>query len=106
MAIKLTDLFARVPPKVETRARRARDQARPAVQDAMRAECRLVLRAAEETEQRRSGAQIPIEVSPGYPAVLKEIAFPDDIERIMLLGRHRLPPSTSSAMCLRSGWPG
>jgi len=91
MAIKLTDLFARVPPEVEARVRRARDQARPAVQDAMRAECRLVLRTAEETEQKRPGAQVPIEVAPGYPAVLKEIEFPDDIERIMLLGRYRVP---------------
>jgi hypothetical protein len=53
MAIKLTDLFARVPPEVEARVRRARDQARPAVQEALRAECRLVLRTAEETEQKR-----------------------------------------------------
>lgn len=91
MPIKLTDLFARVPPEVEARVRRARDQARPAVQEALRAECRLVLRTAEETEQKRPGAQVPIEIAPGYPAVLKEIEFPDDIERIMLLGRYRAP---------------
>jgi hypothetical protein len=70
MAIKLTDLLRRVSPDVETRVRRVRDQARPVVQEALRAECRLVIRTPEETEQNR-GAQVPIEVAPGYPAVLK-----------------------------------
>jgi hypothetical protein len=91
MPIKLTELFSRVPQEVETRIRRLRDQARPAVQDALRAECRLVLRTAEETEQKRQGAQVPIEIAPGYPAALKDIEFPDDIARIMLLGRYRAP---------------
>lgn len=68
-----------------------RDQARPAVQDALRAECRLVLRTAEETELKRAGAQVPIEIAPGYPAALKDIQFPNDIARIMLLGRYRAP---------------
>src|SRR5665648_253856 len=89
MPIKLTDLIARVPREVEARVRRARDQAQPVVREALRAECRLMFRTAEETEQKRSGAQVPIEVAPGYPLILEGVAFPDDFERIMLLTRYR-----------------
>jgi hypothetical protein len=89
MPIKLTDLIARVPAEVEARVRRVRDQVRPIVQEALRAECRLVLRTPEETEQKRPGAHVPVEVEPGYPIVLKQITFPDDFERIMVLGRYR-----------------
>jgi hypothetical protein len=89
MPIKLTDLISRVSAEVESKVRRVRDQARPVVQEALRAECRLVLRTPEETERNRPGAQVPIEVAPGYPAILQHITFPDDLERIMLLGRHR-----------------
>jgi hypothetical protein len=89
MPIKLIDLISRVPSEVETRVRRVRDQVRPAIQEALRAECRLVLRTPEESELNRAGAQVPIEIAPGYPAVLEDITFPDDFERIMLLGRYR-----------------
>jgi hypothetical protein len=89
MPIKLTDLIARVPLEVEARVRRIRDQIRPIVQEALRAECRLVLRTPEETERKRPGAHIPIEVEPGHPVVLEHINFPDDFDRIMLLGRYR-----------------
>lgn len=56
----------------------------------LRAECRLAFRTAEEAERSWPGAQVPVDVSPGHPAVLKDIVFPDDFERIMLLGRYRL----------------
>jgi hypothetical protein len=88
MAIRLTDILRRVSPDVEARVRRVRDQARPVVQEALRAECRLVIRTPEETEQNR-GAQVPIEVAPGYPAVLKGVTFPDDFERNILISRYR-----------------
>jgi hypothetical protein len=90
MPIKLTDLIARVPADVEAKVRRVRDKARPIVQEALRAECRLVFRTPEESEQNRPGAQVPVEVAPGYPVILQEIMFPDDFERIMLLGRYRV----------------
>jgi hypothetical protein len=86
--IKLIDLIARVPADVEERVRRARDQARPVVQESLRSECRLVLRTAEETAQKRLGAQVPVEIAPGYPVALREIVFPDNFDRI-LFGRHR-----------------
>jgi hypothetical protein len=88
MAIRLTDLLRRVSPDLEARVRRVRDQARPVVQEALRAECRLVIRTPEETEQNR-GAGVPIEVAPGYPAVLRGVSFPDDFERSILLSRFR-----------------
>ncbi|MDI3469867.1 MAG: hypothetical protein OJF62_001930 [Pseudolabrys sp.] len=89
MPIKLTELIERVPPAVEEKVRRVRDQVQPAVREALRAECRLMFRTPEEAEQKRPGAQVPVEVAPGYPAVLKDVQFPDDFERIMLLGRYR-----------------
>jgi hypothetical protein len=46
MAIKLTDLIARVPPEVEVKVRSVRDEARPFVRPTLEAECRLVFRTA------------------------------------------------------------
>jgi len=89
MPIKLTDLIARVPAAVEAKVRRLRDQASPGLREALRAECRLVFRTPVESEQGRAGAQVPVEVVPGYPLVLEQMTFPDDLERIMLLGRYR-----------------
>ena len=73
-------------PDVEARVCRTR---RRPIQDALRAECRLALRTREEAQDNNRGTQIPVEVSPGHPAVLKELEFPDDFERILLLGRFR-----------------
>jgi hypothetical protein len=41
------------------------------------------------TWSQRPGAHVPVEVEPGCPVVLQHIAFPDDFDRIMLLGRYR-----------------
>ncbi|MGO8788011.1 MAG: hypothetical protein ACLQVL_11610 [Terriglobia bacterium] len=89
MTIKLTDLIEPIPADVEEKVRRVRDQAQPAVREALRAECRLMFRTPEESEQNRQGAQVPVEVAPGYPAVLKDFQSPDDLRRVMLLGRFR-----------------
>lgn len=89
MPIRLTDLLQRVPAAVETEVKRARDQTRSTLQEALRTECRLVMRTPEETEESRAGAQVPVEVAPGHPASLEDVAFPDDLERILLLGRYR-----------------
>src|SRR5258707_15714865 len=85
MPISLTELIARVPLGIELRVRRVRDQVQKTVRDALREECRLLFRVPTEP----SGTQVPVEVSPGHPAVLRGIEFPDDFERIMLLGRYR-----------------
>ena len=85
MSILLTDLIARVPLEIEVRVRRVRDQVQKAVRDALREECRLVFRVPTEP----SGAQVPVEISPGHPPILRDIEFPSDFERIMLLGRYR-----------------
>jgi hypothetical protein len=66
MPIKLTDLIERVPRTVEEKVRRVRDQVQPAVREALRAERRLMFRTPEESEQRRPGAQVPVEVAPGH----------------------------------------
>ena len=83
----LADLIARVPSEVEAKVRRVRDRVRPALQEALRSECRLVLRTPEDTANNRPGAQVPIEVEPGYPVVLEHISFSDDFAHIMVLGR-------------------
>jgi hypothetical protein len=91
MSIMLADLISSVPSEVESKVARVRNQERAVVQDALRAECRLFFRTREDSEQNRPGAQVPIEVAAGYPLVLKNVAFKDDFERILLLGRYRLP---------------
>src|SRR5262245_6896999 len=89
MPIRITDLISRVPADVEVRVRRTRDQTRSALQDALRAECRLQLRGASDAEENTAGAQVPVDVSPGHPAVLNDVNFPDDFEHMLLLGRYR-----------------
>jgi hypothetical protein len=89
MPIELATLLGRVPSEVEARVLRVRNQAQSVVRDALRAECRLIFRTAEETEQKRLGAQVPVEVAPGYPLVLNTVSFPDDYERFMLIARYR-----------------
>lgn len=89
MAIRLEDLLKRVPYGVEARVREARNQARPVLQEALRAECRLVLRTPEEAQARRLGAQVPVEIDPGCPLALRNLEFPDEVELVMLLSRYR-----------------
>jgi hypothetical protein len=89
MPIMLADLIARIPSEVEAKVRRIRDRVRPALQEALRAECRLVLRTPEDAANNRPGAQVPLEVEPGYPVVLKHVQFSDDLARIIVLGRYR-----------------
>lgn len=89
MPIKLTDLINRVPAEVKGRVKRVRDQYRAVLQEALRAECRLVMRTPEEIEEGRGGAQVPIEIAPGHPAVLADVEFPDDLELVLLLSRYR-----------------
>jgi hypothetical protein len=94
--IKLTDLIARVSREVKTKVQRTRDDVRSVLQDALRAECRLVMRTQEETEQRRQGAQVQAEVAVGHPLALEDIEFPADIARVLLLGRYRNPLEQAS----------
>lgn len=89
MAIKLTDLIARVPTEVEKKVKRVRDQNRSVLQEALRTESRLVMRTPQDTEENRLGAQVPVEVSAGYPIALKSVTFPGDLDLIMLLGQYR-----------------
>ena len=51
MTIKLTDLIEPIPADVEEKVRRVRDQAQPAVREALRAECRLMFRTPEESNR-------------------------------------------------------
>lgn len=85
----LTDLISRVSPDVEREVDRVRNVARSVIQDALRAECRLLFRTPEDTRNNRPGAQVPIEIASGYPSVVENMAFPNDFERILLLGRYR-----------------
>ena len=90
MPIKLTNLIARIPPEVEAKVKRVLDKTRPVIQETLRTECRLWMRTSDEAEENKPGAQVRVKVSPGYPAILKDVTFPDDFQRVMLLGRYRL----------------
>lgn len=89
MPILLKDLVARVHAEIEVKVRRVRDQTRAVLQEALRTECRLMMRTPEEVEHNRQGAQVPVNVSPGYPTTLENVTFADDFEIIMLLARYR-----------------
>ena len=85
MAIKLTDLIRQVSPEVEGKVKRVRDQTRPVLQEALRSECRLVMRIPKEAEDNSPGAQVRVEVAPGYPVVLRKVEFSDDQQRRILV---------------------
>jgi len=87
--IRLTELIGKISDKTEARVRRTRDQSRSIIQETLRADCRLVMRTAEEGRDNKSGAHVPVKVSPGYPAHLANVDFPDDLDQIMLLARYR-----------------
>jgi hypothetical protein len=89
MAIRLTDLLDRIPAEVKNEVRRTLTKNRSIVQEALRTECRLVMRTAEEADENRPGGQVPVEITTGCPTVLKNILFPDEYEVILLLGRYR-----------------
>ena len=87
MPVQLIDLLERVPKEVESRVRAARDRARSALRDAIRAECRLAMRT--DADDTGAAAQVPIEVSPGYPEALRDVTFPDELLHVLLLSRFR-----------------
>lgn len=89
MTISLISLLDRVPPSVETRVKAARDRSRAVLRDALRTECRLVMRGADDADERGTAAQVPVEIVPGYPEVLNTITFPDDLRHVLLLSRYR-----------------
>ena len=68
MPIRLTDLLSRFDDKVEARVRRVRNQTRSVLQEALRAECRLVMRTPEEAENNKPGAKVPVEIAAGWPS--------------------------------------
>jgi hypothetical protein len=89
MAIRLTDLLERIPVEVRDDVRRTLAKNRSIVQEALRTECRLVMRTAEEADENKPGGHVPVEIATGCPTVLKTVTFPDEYEVILLLGRFR-----------------
>jgi len=89
MPILLRDLIAAIDPSVEQRVRRTRDRTRASIQEALRSECRLSMRSADEIEEPGSTASVRVEIEPGYPEVLERVAFPDDLEHVLLLNGYR-----------------
>ena len=87
MPVMLIDLLERVPKEVEDRVRAARDRCRNVLRDAIRAECRLAMKT--DAEDTGASAQVPVEVSAGYPESLRDVTFPDELRNILLLTRHR-----------------
>ncbi len=89
MPIRLTELIEKVPPEVENRVKKTLSHAKPILQEMLRRECRLTMRKGESDEEDRKNVQVPVEVAPGHPVILEDVTFPDDLERILLLGRER-----------------
>lgn len=89
MPVKLTDLISKVPEDTATKVKATRNRTRPAIQEALRAECRLVLRVPSETDSHRPAIQVPVSVSAGYPTSLETIEFPDEARFLIFLSRYR-----------------
>ena len=77
----LATLLDLVPDDVGPLVRKARDRTRAILQDALRSECRLVMRTPEETDKKLAGARVPVEVVQGYPVELEtvKISLPPQI---------------------------
>ena len=71
MGAAITTLLELVPDDVQDVVRKTRDRIRTILQDALRSECRLVMRTPEESDKKLSGARVPVEVVPGYPVELE-----------------------------------
>ena len=97
MTISLASLLDKVPRSVEARVKSARDRSRNVLRDALRTECRLVMRGTDEADERGTLAQVPVEVAAGYPEVLKTITFADDLQHVLLLTRYRQPLSDTAS---------
>lgn len=89
MSIHFADLLKQVDPEVERRVRETRNRTRSILQEAVRTDCRLVMKSSAESGHNASVAQVSIEIAPGYPAVIEQISFEDDLAPILLVGRFR-----------------
>lgn len=87
MPILLSNLLERVPKEVEHQVRATRDRVRNVLRDAIRAECRLAMET--DAEDTGASAQVPIEMTAGYPEVLRSVEFSDELRHILLLTRFR-----------------
>ena len=87
MSVLLIDMLQKVPDEVEERVCAARDRSRIVLRDAIRAECRLSMKT--DTEDVGASAQVQIEVTAGYPDVLRGVSFPEELRHILLLTRYR-----------------
>jgi hypothetical protein len=89
MPITIDELLRRVPPEIEGKVKRVRDQTRAAIQEALRVECRLQLRMVTDDDPTGGHVQVPIEIAPGYPHSMGDITFDGDVDLLLLLIRFR-----------------
>lgn len=89
MSVTLRYLLDNVPPATESKVKAARDRTRSMLQDALRTECRLVMRTSEESEKGQQRAAVPVYIEPGCPELLPDIDFNGELEILMLLTRYR-----------------
>jgi len=89
MPITIAELLRRVPPEIEGKVKRVRDQTRAAIQEALRVECRLQLRMVTDDDPTGGHVQVPIEIAPGYPHSMGDITFDGDVDLLLLLIRFR-----------------
>ena len=87
----LAGLIAHLPDDVERRVRATRERAGPVLRDALRAECRLVLRTPQDAEAGRTAVHVPVAVVPALPVSLQWLDVPDDLYALMLLNFFRTP---------------
>ncbi len=84
MPIPLTSLLHKIDPAVENRVKKVRDNARAAIREAMRSECRLSLRRGGDADDRVANAQVPITVQSGFPESAF-LEFPENLDLVIQL---------------------
>lgn len=91
MGTVFTELIAHLPGDAERRVLATRERAGPVLRDALRSECRLVLRTPEDAQAGRAAAHVPVAVVPALPVSLQRLDIPDDLHALMLLNLYRAP---------------
>lgn len=97
MPIPLAILLRSVPQDTEARVRKARDANRELVREALKSECRLQFRTEHESGKKDQAIQVPVELRPGLPELLRNVVFPDNFDLALLLSRYRSALEQSSS---------
>lgn len=88
--MSLDSLIDQLPSGTDGKVKRACKRSRSALQEALRAECRLVMRLSVDSVATNQGVSVPVHVDPGYPEFMKDAPIHGRPDILRLLTRYRV----------------